>query len=132
MRMQLTVSVFALAAGGLLACAAASAQTTPMQTTPRTHPTTTSQPAPNPSNINGSTTFHASNGTIVTVKSWQPSHKSVPPAPAFASLDTNGNGSISTGEAAAYPPLANDFQYADSSHDKAVSESEYTHWVKQP
>lgn len=131
MRMQLTVSTFALAAGALLACNAAAMQTTPAQAT-GTSPATASSSTLNPADVNGSATFKASNGTIVTVKSWQPSHKQVPPAPAFTSLDANGDGSISTAEAAAYPPLGNDFNYADSSHNQAISRSEYERWVKQP
>jgi hypothetical protein len=51
------------------------------------------------------------------------------PAPAFADLDTDGNGSIDEHEASAYPPLANDFLYA--SHGKArVTAADYRRWAQ--
>lgn len=132
-----------LAAGALLCPAMAVAQTQPVQeqsvqTQPaRTQPTQTPATAstgatPTPANINGSTTFTADNGTIVTVKSYQPSSRKVAPPPAFASLDVNGDGSLDSSEAATYPPLANDFNFADGNRNGSLSRSEYERWVKQP
>lgn len=118
--------LLAVAAGAWLFSGTALAQTF----TPVAPAAATSTPAP--ANINGSATFRADNGAIVTVRSYQPSSHPVAPPPAFASLDANGNGSIDANEAAAYPPLANAFGYVDSSHDKRISKSEYAHWVKQP
>lgn len=126
MAMKILMPTLALAAGALLLPGAATAQTfTPA--TPATAGTTS-----NAANAHGGVTFQAANGSIVTIKSRQPPSHAPAPPPAFASLDANGNGSIDASEAAAYPPLANDFGYADSSHDKAVSKSEYARWVKQP
>ena len=132
-----------LLAGTLLLSAATMAQTRPVQTQPAQTQPTRAQPtqtpatastgaAPTPANINGSTTFKAGNGSIVTVKSYQPSSKKVAPPPAFASLDINGDGSLDSSEAATYPPLANDFNFADGSHNGSISKSEYERWVKQP
>ena len=126
MSLQPFAPMLAVAAGALLLSGTAMAQTF----TPVTPAAPSSAPAS--ANINGSATFRADNGAIVTVRSYQPSSHPTAPPPAFASLDANGNGSIDTSEAAAYPPLANDFGYVDSSHDKRVSKSEYAHWVKQP
>lgn len=125
MPMKILIPMMVFVAGALLFSGTALAQTfTPVA--PATAGT-----AANPAN-HGSVTFHAANGSIVTIKSRQPASRPMAPPPAFASLDANGNGSIDASEAAAYPPLANDFGYADSSHDKAISKSEYARWVKQP
>ncbi|NII10478.1 hypothetical protein [Oleiagrimonas sp. C23AA] len=75
-----------------------------------------------------STTFRGKDGSIVTVNSGMPENKPAQPAPAFKSLDTNNDHQISKSEAAAYPLLANDFDYADSNHNGKISQSEYTHW----
>ncbi len=116
-------------------------QTAPPQTSPatRTAPTPTAPPENNAGNhadhagdANGRVTFKTSNGTHVTVTSYQPSSKEVGPPPAYATLDINGNGSIDSEEAASYPPLANDFDYADSNKNGSISKSEYERWVKQP
>lgn len=80
----------------------------------------------------GQATFHTSNGTIVTVNSHHPDTKDVQPAPPFAKLDADGNGSIDTSEVNQYPPLANDFKYADSNHDNVISKDEYERWTGQP
>src|SRR5699024_8355642 len=108
---------------------AMSAQTAPAQPAPphtapmpapplRTAPTQTAPPqestrnnADHAGDANGRATFKTSNGTRVTVTSYQPSSKEVGPPPAYTTLDINGNGSIDSEEAASYPPLANDFDY---------------------
>jgi hypothetical protein len=51
------------------------------------------------------------------------------PAPDFAQL-AGGKGGITPDQATAYPPLANDFGYADSNHDGRVSKAEYARWLK--
>lgn len=124
MRTQLLVHAFGFACGAALACSAVAAQV-PTAPAPAAS-------APEPAHVNGRTTFQADDGTIVTVRSYQPAHTDVRPPPAFATLDTDGNGSISAREADAYPLLANDFLHADSSHNKAVSQSEYSRWVTTP
>ncbi len=54
------------------------------------------------------------------------------PAPDFAQLDSNGDGSIDNAEAAGYKLLANDFRMADSNHDGKVSKREYERWAAMP
>ncbi len=124
MSLQSRTPVLALAVTALLCAQAAMAQA---QTVPAASGT-----SPVPADVNGSTTFQTGNGTIVTVRSHQPTSRQVAPAPAFASLDVNGNGAVDPSEAASYPPLANDFQYADGNRSGSVSKSEYARWVKQP
>lgn len=51
-------------------------------------------------------------------------------APAFATLSA-GTKAISAAQAEAYPPLANDFIYADTNRDGTVDATEYAHWTKQ-
>ena len=48
----------------------------------------------------------------------------------FATL-SGGKKSITEAQAAAYPPLANDFEYADSNRNGSISKAEYQRWVKQ-
>lgn len=54
------------------------------------------------------------------------------PAPDFATLDTNHDGSISATEASGYALLANDFQMADSNRDGRISKREYERWAQRP
>ncbi|ODU33814.1 MAG: hypothetical protein ABS97_10865 [Lysobacteraceae bacterium SCN 69-320] len=62
------------------------------------------------------------------VRYGQPPAKSWGPKPAFESLDRNGDGSIDENEASGYPPLANDFIYADKNRDGRLSRREYERW----
>jgi len=64
----------------------------------------------------------------VSVNSAPPPAKPSGPAPDFATL-SGGKGSITEKQASAFPLLANDFQYADTNHDKRISKSEYQKWV---
>ena len=66
----------------------------------------------------------------VTVKSVPPTPPSIPPAPSFKQL-ADGGKAITQAQAAAYPPLANDFGYADRNKDGKISKAEYERWVKQ-
>ena len=66
----------------------------------------------------------------VTVKSVPPAAPSIPPAPSFKQL-AGGGKAITQAQASAYPPLANDFGYADRNKDGKISKSEYEHWIKQ-
>lgn len=74
-------------------------------------------------------TITQADGTTVVVNSGPQPVPPAGPAPDFAQLDSNGNGSIDATEAKAYPLLANDFEYADGSGDNAVSKSEYARWT---
>lgn len=66
---------------------------------------------------------------IVTVRSVRPPAPSVAPAPSFQSL-SGGHKWITVAQAAAYPPLANDF--LDASHGaNRISRTQYAAWVKQ-
>ncbi|MDF4025412.1 hypothetical protein P3W24_10595 [Luteibacter sp. PPL201] len=51
------------------------------------------------------------------------------PAPDFKTL-SGGKGGITPTQAAAYPLLANDFEYADSNRDGRISKAEYEKWLK--
>ncbi len=51
-------------------------------------------------------------------------------APSFEQLSGGGK-SISEAQVEAYPPLANDFTYADSNRDVKISKAGYQRWLKQ-
>lgn len=68
----------------------------------------------------------------VIVRSAGTSYAPSGPAPEFAQLDTNGNGSIDATEAIGYKLLANDFRMADSNRDERVSKREYERWASMP
>lgn len=54
------------------------------------------------------------------------------PAPTFASLDSNGDRSITSEEAVRYELLANDFQMADGDRDGRIGQTEYDRWAARP
>ena len=64
----------------------------------------------------------------VILRYGQPPPQAWPAKPSFEALDRNGDGSIDENEAAAYPPLANDFIYADKNRDGRISRREYERW----
>ena len=65
----------------------------------------------------------------VTVQSVPPAAPTIAPAPSFQQL-SGGSKWITEEQAAAYPPLANDFLHA-SHNGKRVSKAQYEAWVKQ-
>lgn len=65
------------------------------------------------------------------VHSSQPAPRDYGPAPSFEQL-AGGKRYIMPADADAYPPLGNDFLYADSNHDGRISKSEYGRWVASP
>jgi hypothetical protein len=67
----------------------------------------------------------------VTVNSSPAPAPTIGPAPSFEQLSGGGK-SISEDQAAAYPPLANDFINADRNKNGQISKSEYANWLKQP
>jgi hypothetical protein len=75
-----------------------------------------------------STTFQTPKGEV-TVTSGQPQPRQYGAPPPFADLDRSGRGQIGEEDAAAYPPLANDFIHADLNRDGHVSRSEYQRWA---
>lgn len=76
-----------------------------------------------------SAVYHTPQGEIV-VNSHPAPAPQFGPAPSFSQLSGAGK-SISEEQAASYPPLANDFLNADRNKDGKISQSEYTHWMKQ-
>jgi hypothetical protein len=78
-----------------------------------------------------STTYQTDQGQL-TVNWGQPPAQAAGPAPDFAQLDSDGNGSISRDEASGYALLANDFIHADGNRNGAVSRAEYTRWTGEP
>jgi len=76
-----------------------------------------------------SATYPTAHGTLV-VNSVPAPVPSYGPAPTFEQLSGGGK-AIAAAQAAAYPPLANDFIHADRNKDGKISKSEYAHWVKQ-
>ncbi len=75
------------------------------------------------------TTFQTAQGEVV-VHTGQPEARQYAPPPPFAQLDTRGAGYITSNEAGAYPPLANDFIHADGNRDGRVTRAEYERWAK--
>lgn len=73
-------------------------------------------------------TYDTPSGTLI-VHSGQPAPRSFGTPPPFARLDHRSVGYITSMEADAYPPLANDFIYADSNRDGRISQLEYERWV---
>ena len=66
----------------------------------------------------------------LTVHSAQPAPRNEGPPPAFAALDRRGAGFLTSADADAYPPLANDFIHADANRDGRISKAEYERWAR--
>ena len=75
------------------------------------------------------TVFQSPQGEVI-VHTGQPEGKQYAPPPPFAQLAISGDGYITSREAEAYPPLANDFIHADANRDGRVSRTEYARWAK--
>lgn len=80
---------------------------------------------------NGATSasYQTSQGELV-VRSVAAPAPVVGPAPSFEQLSGGGK-SIDEAQAAAYPPLANDFLHADSNRNGKINKAEYMRWLKQ-
>lgn len=70
---------------------------------------------------------NAGGNANVEFKSSMPPAASAGPAPDFSQL-ANGKKSITMEQAASYPPLANDFEHADSNRDGRITQREFDHW----
>lgn len=70
---------------------------------------------------------NAGGNANVEFKSSMPPAASAGPAPDFSQL-ANGKKSITMEQAASYPPLANDFEHADSNRDGRISQREFERW----
>lgn len=129
--MKLSITLLGMIIGGVLATTAAEAQqaSQPMPAAQQTTPATGSATAGTDTT---STRFKTADGTSVQINSHPGQVPPAGPAPDFATLDANHNGSISRSEAVAYRLLADDFNYADGNHNGAISKSEYTRWVNLP
>lgn len=112
-----TYMLSSLAAASLLMAGAALAQ----QEMPASAPT----PVP----AGNSASYQTAKGEV-TVNSAPAPAPMVGPAPSFEQLSGGGK-SISEDQAAAYPPLANDFIHADSNKNHSISKAEYERWTKQ-
>ncbi|HEU4669153.1 MAG TPA: EF-hand domain-containing protein [Dyella sp.] len=110
---QIVATASLLAAGQALA-----AQTEPM-----------SPPAPASTATSADkVVLHTSQGQV-TIRSTLPPARTHMAPPPFAQLAGNGK-FITPEQAAAYPLLANDFDFADSNRDGRISANEYARWVK--
>ncbi len=76
-----------------------------------------------------SATYQTAQGEVV-INSVPAPAPTIGPAPDFEQLSGGGK-SITPEQAAAYPPLANDFLHGDSNKDGKISQSEYARWAKQ-
>lgn len=65
----------------------------------------------------------------LTIKSSMAPASNFGPPPDFATLSGGGK-SISEAQAAAYPPLANDFIHADRNRDGHITKAEYEAWAR--
>lgn len=81
------------------------------------------------SNTDARTTTYDTPGGELVVHTGQPEPRNFGPPPSFAQLDRRNAGYLGGEDAAAYPPLANDFIYADSNRDGRISKAEYDRWV---
>ena len=76
-----------------------------------------------------SAVFQTSQGEV-TIRSTQPPAATAGTPPPFEQLAGKGK-AITPEQAAAYPPLANDFDYADKNRDGKISAAEYARWSKE-
>ncbi|TAL85754.1 MAG: hypothetical protein EPN74_07080 [Rhodanobacter sp.] len=107
--------LYATAAAALLFAGAALAQSTP--------------PAPADGQSSDQATYQTPQGEVV-IKSVPAPTPTAGPAPTFKQLSDGGE-AITSAQAAAYPPLANDFLYVDGDHNGSINKTEYNRWVKQ-
>jgi len=128
-------TLIAILGTGLLAAGMASAQT---QSQPMQQPTTSPTQSTSNTGVNNAAASTSSNGTSsstfntakgqVTINSTMGSAPSTASPPSFEQL-ANGKKYISKDDANAYPPLANDFEYA-AHNGSRISKTQYENWVK--
>lgn len=77
-----------------------------------------------------STTFQTEQGELIV--NWgQPTPRDYGPPPPFSQLDRRGVGYITSEEAEAYPPLANDFLYANGNNRNGrLTRAQYERWAQ--
>ena len=128
-------TLIAILGTGLLAAGMASAQT---QSQPMQQPPTSPTQSTSNTGVNNAAASTSSNGTSrstfhtaqdqVTINSTMGSAPSTASPPSFEQL-ANGKKYISKDDANAYPPLANDFEYA-AHNGSRISKTQYENWVK--
>ncbi len=74
-------------------------------------------------------TYQTPKGEVV-VRSLPAPAPQIAPPPSFRQLSGGGK-AITPAQAAAYPPLANDFLYVDGDHNGSINKTEYQRWVKR-
>jgi hypothetical protein len=119
-----------LGAGLLFAgMAAAQTQSQPMPQAAPTTPTTSPTQSNNATAANGadSATYNTAKGQV-TINSTMGKAPSTASPPPFEQL-ANGKKYISKEDANAFPPLANDFEYA-AHHGNRISKAQYESWLK--
>ncbi|HUB90755.1 MAG TPA: hypothetical protein VMA74_13610 [Dyella sp.] len=129
-----TSSLITILSTGLLAAGVASAQTQSQPMQPTTSPTqSTNDASVNNAGTNAgnnginSATFNTAKGQV-TINSTMGSAPPTSSPPSFEQL-ANGKKYITKADADAYPPLANDFEYA-AHNGSRVSKAQYERWVK--
>ena len=86
------------------------------------------QSMPSPAGTDGtSTTFNSAKGQV-TINSTMGQTPSTASPPSFEQL-SGGHKVISKDEASAYPPLANDFEYA-AHGGSSISKAQYERWLQ--
>lgn len=113
-----------LTAGSLMFAGALLAQD---QSAPPPMPASSMQPStPTMGSAQGSAQFNTPQGQV-TINSVVPPVVAGP-APSFEQL-SGGSRYITEDQAAAYPLLANDFNYVDKGHTGHISKAQYERWV---
>ncbi|TAM64575.1 MAG: hypothetical protein EPN49_00170 [Rhodanobacter sp.] len=113
-----------LAATGLLFAGNLIAQQTPATASSAAGPSAAGTASPPATAV-----FQTPQGEV-TIRSVPAPAPTFGPAPSFKQLSAGGK-AITAEQAAAYPPLANDFIHADSNKNGSISKAEYERWVKQ-
>jgi hypothetical protein len=123
-----------LISAGLLCAGVASAQDQPTQPAAQPAQSQPMQPANAPQSNTAppttgtdSATFNGSQGQV-TVHSTMGQTPSTASPPSFEQL-SGGSKFITKDQAAAYPPLANDFSYV-AGHGDRISKAQYEHWLQ--
>ena len=128
--MKLRTSWISLMGAGALLVAGQTLARQATPSPPTTPPAAAAEPAMVPSPATQTQAVFQTPQGEVTVRSALPPPPPTMAAPAFEQLSGGGK-FISTDQANAYPPLANDFDYADSNRDHRISAAEYARWSKQ-
>ena len=117
-----------LGTGALLVAGQAMAQQATPSPPSAASQTDAAAPMPSDASARSQAVFQTPQGEV-TVRSTLPTPAPASAPPPFEQL-AGGGKFISADQASAYPPLANDFDYADSNRDHRVSAAEYARWSK--